>query len=153
MTLIVKIAAGDTVTELASLSRWLSAEETMTGAVQVVTTANKPGTLAGGLPEAIAIALAPGGMATAAATVLITWLRHRSGSVKITGTRPDGAMFTLEAARVKNLDATEVEALAERITGDGGLAGQRDLANDTQWSGREVFGVSEQGEASAASDQ
>jgi hypothetical protein len=47
--------------------------------------------------------------------VLVTWIRHRTGSVKITGTRPDGSTFDLEATHVRDLDAAAVRELAAKI--------------------------------------
>ncbi|WP_284739964.1 effector-associated constant component EACC1 [Amycolatopsis sp. RTGN1] len=116
MDLIIRITADDAVAELGSLNDWLSADEQLRGRIHVLAAAGEPGTLAAGLPEALAVALAPGGVATAVATVLVTWIRHRTGSVKITGTRPDGSTFDLEATHVRNLDAAAVRELTAEIT-------------------------------------
>ncbi|WP_328457021.1 MULTISPECIES: effector-associated constant component EACC1 [unclassified Amycolatopsis] len=113
MDLTLRITAGDPVGELSSLNDWLAADDRF--AVRVLRGTGAPGTLAAGLPEALAVALAPGGVATAIATVLVTWIRHRTGAVKITGTRPDGTTFALEATHVKDLDAAGVRELTEKI--------------------------------------
>jgi hypothetical protein len=119
MDMTIRIADDGTGTELGSLSQWLKADDRFAGRTRVLRGATTRDILSGGLPEAIAVALAPGGVVTAAATVLITWLRHRTGTVKVTGTRPDGTAFEIDATQVRNLDAAGIRALTEDIARTG----------------------------------
>ncbi|KZB84791.1 effector-associated constant component EACC1 [Amycolatopsis regifaucium] len=115
MDLTIRITAEDAVAELGSLNDWLSADEQLRGRIDVLAAAGEPGTLAGGLLEALAVALAPGGVATVVATVLVTWIRHRTGSVKITGTCPGRLDVRSRSHTCANLDAAAVRELTAKI--------------------------------------
>jgi hypothetical protein len=49
-------------------------------------------------------------------SILLTWLRHRTGSTRLTLRRPDGARLELSAQRVRNLNAAELTTLATQLT-------------------------------------
>jgi Effector Associated Constant Component 1 len=73
------------------------------------------GVLSGGLPELV-IALGSSGVATALASVLVVWLRQRSGSVSVHITRPDGTQLELTAERVRTLGSDELRAHVDQLT-------------------------------------
>ena len=110
----VRVHEGDALTELPSLKAWLSDTAELRGRVTGVELPPPPGTL-GPLLDAIDVALGPGGAATAFATAIIAWIRHRSSSVKITISRPDGERVELEASRVRGLDADSLQAQVEGL--------------------------------------
>src|SRR5215813_8465127 len=70
-------ALGEGPAELRSLREWLVREEELRGRVTLIEPAPRPGTL-GSVVESLLVMLGPGGTATALASVLITWIRHRS---------------------------------------------------------------------------
>jgi hypothetical protein len=73
------------------------------------------GVLSGGLPDLL-IALGSSGVATALASVLMVWLRQRSGSVSVHITRPDGTQLELTAERVRALGSDELRAHVDQLT-------------------------------------
>ncbi|WP_431929230.1 effector-associated constant component EACC1 [Amycolatopsis tucumanensis] len=118
MTLTVAAdRAGD---EARSLREWLLGQEELRGRVRLVDSPPEPGRL-GSVVETLAVALGPGGVATATATVLIAWLRRRASDVTITVKKPDGD-FELTATNVKGVDAGELAELTRRVSAelDGG---------------------------------
>jgi len=55
------------------------------------------------------------GVATAVASVLISWIRRRSGNVSVNVTRPDGAEVTLTAEHVRGLTTEEVRSVVTQL--------------------------------------
>ncbi len=106
--------------ELSSLNEWLCGEEDLRGAVRVVQRRVEAGEL-GSLTEALMLVLGPGGAATAAASALISWVRHQRADITVEVTVPDGTTVTVEAKRVKDLTtvdlARQVERLGRAMTG------------------------------------
>jgi hypothetical protein len=49
-------------------------------------------------------------------TILLTWIRHRTGTTRLTVRRPDGARLELSAQRVRNLNADQLAALSAQLT-------------------------------------
>ncbi|MEV4706629.1 effector-associated constant component EACC1 [Actinoplanes sp. NPDC049316] len=49
-------------------------------------------------------------------TILLTWIRHRTGTTRLTVRRPDGARLELSAQRVRNLNADQLAALSVQLT-------------------------------------
>ncbi|MEV5302168.1 effector-associated constant component EACC1 [Amycolatopsis methanolica] len=109
--------AGD---EARSLREWLLGQDELRGRVRLVESPPEPGRL-GSVVETLAVALGPGGVATAAATVVIAWLRRRTSDVTITVNKPDSD-FELSATNVKGVDAGELAELTRRVSAelDGG---------------------------------
>jgi hypothetical protein len=60
------------------------------------------------------------------ASVIIAWLRRRTGSVSVSMTRPDGSTVELTAERVRALDASgvreQVDQLVAAVWPDGEAA-------------------------------
>lgn len=49
-------------------------------------------------------------------TILLTWIRHRTGTTRLTVRRPDGARIELSAQRVRSLNADQLTALSAQLT-------------------------------------
>lgn len=97
-----------------SLRAWLVGDDTLRGRVQLAAAAPEPGTLGGEL-ETLAIALGPGGAATALAGALITWIRRQAGSIRVKVAGPDGAFVEVTASRARGLDAAQVQGLVTEV--------------------------------------
>jgi Effector Associated Constant Component 1 len=65
-------------------------------------------------------------VATAVASVLISWIRRQSGTVSVRATRPDGAEITVTADHVRGLTTEEVRSVVTQLgaTLDGAGAGE-----------------------------
>lgn len=105
---------GDRLTELESLQEWLADSPELRGRVTPVESPPPPGML-GPVLEALLVALAPGSVATALATALVTWIRHRTGAVRVEVERPDGTRVRLEADRVRVLTEPQLRAELDRL--------------------------------------
>jgi hypothetical protein len=100
---------------LRSLHEWLARDDELRGRVRPVQAPPVPGTL-GPVLDSLVIALGPGGVATATASVLISWIRHRTGNQAVRITRADGTSLELTVARVRGLDAAGVRGLVAEIS-------------------------------------
>jgi Effector Associated Constant Component 1 len=98
-----------------SLYEWLAGDDELRGRIRLRPTPAAPGTL-GPVLNSLVIALGPGGVATATASVLISWIRHRTGNQSVRITRPDGTSFELTVTRVRGLDAAGVRDLVAEIS-------------------------------------
>jgi Effector Associated Constant Component 1 len=98
--------------ELRALCAWLLGEEEFRGRVRLIERAPGQDQL-GPTVDAVQILVGPAGTAVAAA--LVTWLRQRRTSVKATITSGDGRSITVEANRVRLMDAAELTDLTERL--------------------------------------
>jgi hypothetical protein len=115
MEVIVSVSGEDSASEeLFSLRQWLADEEELRGRVRLLEGSPRPGRL-GGLPEAVAILLGPGGAGAVLATSLIAWIRQRTGDITLRVTRSDGSSLELEARRVRGLTAAGVSAQVEGL--------------------------------------
>lgn len=114
---------------LRSLEGWLSDRDELRGRTRLIVATPGPGEM-GALPDALTIALGPGGVATAMVTalasVLISWIRRQRGKVSVTAKRVDGAEITLNAEHVRGLNVeqipplvTELAAALDRSLGPG----------------------------------
>ncbi|AUG75451.1 hypothetical protein CFP65_0488 [Kitasatospora sp. MMS16-BH015] len=97
--------------DLRSLRQWLTEEEALRGRLELERVRPAPGTL-GTVTETLTVLLGPGGVATAVASVLISWIRRRRGTVTLKVTRPDGTATELSATHVGGLDAAQVRQLS-----------------------------------------
>ncbi|MFF4735305.1 hypothetical protein ACFY2W_05300 [Streptomyces sp. NPDC001262] len=106
-----------------SLYSWLIQEEELRGRVRLADPEPEPGTL-GVLPTELLVALAPGGVGTVLASAVIAWIRHRTGEVSCTMTRPDGTSVKVTGKRVRDVDAARlselVQSVAARLDGSEG---------------------------------
>lgn len=98
----------DAADQLRSLHDWLADVEELRGRVSRRESPPVPGTL-GPVLDALAVALGPGGAATAFAAAAISWLRNRRGEIRIKVTLPDNRTVELTAKRVSGLNAAALE--------------------------------------------
>ncbi|MDG4792467.1 hypothetical protein [Micromonospora sp. WMMD1082] len=92
---------------LAELHHWLADVPELRGRLTPLEAPPPPGVL-GPTLEALLLAIAPGSVATAFATALVSWLRHRSGAVRVELELPDGSRVKLEADRVREMTDAEL---------------------------------------------
>ncbi|MFF7633314.1 hypothetical protein ACFZB9_09205 [Kitasatospora sp. NPDC008050] len=111
---LVRVEGGGSADELRSLRQWLVEEEALRGRVVLDEAPPPPGAL-GALAETLTVALGPGGVATAVASVLISWIRRQRGNVSVKVTRPDGTATEFSASHVSGLDAAQVRQLTAEL--------------------------------------
>lgn len=102
-----------------SLHGWLAGREELRGRVRAVAAAPPPGAM-GQVPDLV-LTLGSG-VASATASVLISWIRRRVGKVSVTARRSAGAEITLTARHVRGLTQQEIGLLVDRLAEalDGG---------------------------------
>jgi Effector Associated Constant Component 1 len=114
--LTVTLAAEPAGDELRELRHLLNEEDELRGQVQLVERPPREGEL-GGLIEALSVSLGPGGAGAAVfASVLISWIRHRTGSARVVVRRPDGAETEVTAERVRSMDATQLRSMVQELS-------------------------------------
>ncbi|WP_317440941.1 effector-associated constant component EACC1 [Streptomyces collinus] len=101
--------------ELRSLREWLVTDPALRGRVGLEAPPPAPGTLGSAL-ETLAVAVGPGGVATALASVLVSWIRRRSGGVTLTVRRADGSSFELKVASVRGLTPKDVTEMTRQLS-------------------------------------
>ncbi|MGW3205602.1 effector-associated constant component EACC1 [Streptomyces sp. NPDC001135] len=126
--LVVEVAGDRAADELRSLRDWLVAEEELRGRVRLELPPPAPGAL-GSLVAALTVALGPGGVATAAASVLISWLRRRTGDISVKVVRPDGTSAEFSATHVLSLDAAEVQRITAELSRSLGPVDDRETGD------------------------
>jgi hypothetical protein len=109
--LVVTLAAGE---DIADLAAWLDAEDELRGHVRREPAAVPEGALGATIAQ-LALSLGSGSAVTAMASVIIAWLRRRTGTVSVTLTRPDGSSLELSADRVRALDAEALRAQVDQV--------------------------------------
>ncbi|MGC4870228.1 effector-associated constant component EACC1 [Micromonospora sp. DT53] len=109
MDVRIMVSAEDQLAALESLQEWLVDDGELRGRVTGHESPPPPGAL-GPVLDSLLLALAPGSVATALATALISWIRHRGGAVRIEIDLPDGRRVKLEADRVRELTDAQVRA-------------------------------------------
>jgi hypothetical protein len=130
-----RVAVGGT--DSADLTRdlfsWLIAEPGLRGRVRIVE-GEAPAYALGTADIVLEAALGPGGAVMGLVTIVVTWLRVRTGKVTVSFSSADGKRqqsLTVTAAR--GLDATDIRALAAQVSqmladGTRGCDGARDDA-------------------------
>ncbi|MFH9347853.1 hypothetical protein [Kitasatospora sp. NPDC017646] len=113
--LLVRIEGGNSADDVRSLRQWLLEEDRLRGRVRLEEAAPAPGTL-GAVLDTLTVALGPGGVATAVASVLISWIRRQRGNVSVKVTRPDGTVTEFSATHVSGLEAPQVRQLAAEFS-------------------------------------
>jgi hypothetical protein len=108
----IEISAGDS-DEVRSLHSWLGQEPELLCRLRLEDRDPQPGDLGGMLDTIIALA-APGGVAVALTTGVMTWLQPRQNSIRVKMVRPDGSSMEVEAGAVSSLSAAQLDALIER---------------------------------------
>lgn len=118
--------AGDDVTAaMRSLEAWLAGHEELRGRVRPVVMALQPDTM-GSVADVLMVTVGQAGVATAVASVLISWIRRQSGKISVSVTRHDGAEITFTAEHVRGLTTEEVRSVVTQLaaTLDGRDAGK-----------------------------
>lgn len=105
-------AAGDD--GAAALAAWLEADDELRGYVRREPAPLPEGALGAELAQLV-VSLGSSGAVTAMASVVIAWLRRRTGSVSVRLTRPDGSAVELSAERVRALDAAGVRGQVDQL--------------------------------------
>ncbi len=125
MQVRLTVAGDDATAAMRSLEEWLAGDDELRGRVRSVVTAPRPGTM-GSAADVLMVAVAQGGVATAVASVLISWIRRQAGKVSVNVTRPDGAEITLTAEHVRGLTTEEVRSVVTQLEAmlDGTGAGK-----------------------------
>jgi membrane-associated two-gene conflict system component 1 (EACC1) len=108
---IVSVESQSVVDDLLAMHDLMIAHPRLRGHAQLRHAESSSGGL-GLVPEGLALLLAPG-VATAAASVLISWLRNRAGPVTVSITRRDGSTRTVTAANVRTMTVAQVAALLD----------------------------------------
>jgi Effector Associated Constant Component 1 len=93
--------------QLRSLMEWLGNVEGLRGRVRAAEGPPVAGTL-GPVLEAVMVALGPAGAATGLATVLVSWIRHRTSDIELQVSRSDGTSAMVSAKRVRGLGTDEL---------------------------------------------
>lgn len=114
MDAAVTVAGPDAFDQLRSLQEWLGDVDELRGRVGSRESAPERGTL-GPVLDALAVALGPGGAATALATAVIAWLRSRRGEVRVKVTLPDDRSVELTARRIAGLDADALRQQVDQV--------------------------------------
>ncbi|MGH3720650.1 MAG: effector-associated constant component EACC1 [Pseudonocardiaceae bacterium] len=125
MQVRLTVDGDDAPAAMRSLEAWLVGHDELRGRVRPVVEAPQPGTM-GSVADVLMVTLGQGGVATAVASVLISWIRRQSGTVSVRATRSDGAEFTVTAEHVRGLTTEEVRSVVNQLaaTLDGAGAGE-----------------------------
>ncbi len=113
----LRVAGGDHVAELASLTDWLRDEPELRGRVEAVTRPVGQNDMSGGAVELLTVALGSGGALAVLARSLNTWLRSRRPTVHLTVTMNDREV-TLRAHNVGNTHVDETLGLLRDVLTD-----------------------------------
>ncbi|MEU3221354.1 hypothetical protein [Streptomyces sp. NPDC006971] len=126
--IVLSVSGG--AAQTADLAAWLDEEDTLRGHVRREASPVPEGALGGELQQLV-VGLASGGVATAAASVIVAWLRRRTGSVSVRVTGPDGFELEVSADQVRTMDAIQLCAQVDQLVasawpdGPGREAGAR----------------------------
>jgi hypothetical protein len=113
MEIHVSLDGSENTEILVALRMALSGEEALRGRTSMVSAPPEPGTLGGGL-TAIAVQLGPAAI-TAFTTVLVAWIRQRSGRVKLLVTNRDGLRIEVDAEKFQARDAATLHQMTAEL--------------------------------------
>jgi hypothetical protein len=99
----------------AALQALLAADPDLRGHVRRHVTPAPEGTLSGGVPELLMALGSSGGIATALASIVVVWLRQRTGSVSVRIKRHDGSELEVKAERVRDMDSDGLRAQVDQL--------------------------------------
>ena len=119
MALVVDLAVASAEADgggggTAELAAWLDQEDELRGQVRREPGPVPEGALGAELAQLV-LSLGSSGAATAMASVVIAWLRRRTGKVSVTLKRPDGSTVELTAERVRALDSAGLRAQVDQL--------------------------------------
>jgi hypothetical protein len=89
MQVRLTVTGDDAPAAMRSLQAWLVGQDELRGRVRPVVEASEPGAM-GAVTEALLITLGQGGVASAVASVLISWIRRQASAMSVQVKRPDG---------------------------------------------------------------
>jgi hypothetical protein len=101
---------------LHELRSWLTRSGDLGARVQLSEPAGPTGTL-GTLADCLQVSVAVGGASTVLAQAVLTWMRSRTGQVRVTLTRGP-VVVNLDATTVARLDAGDLADLVRQISHD-----------------------------------
>ena len=99
-----------------SLEKMLTGHNDLRGLVRPLIPVPRSGAM-GSPIETLLVTVGQGGAGAAVASVLISWIRRRTGAVTLKLTRPDGGEASVEAQHVKNLTPEELRSLVTQLQG------------------------------------
>ncbi|MGW6753148.1 effector-associated constant component EACC1 [Streptomyces sp. NPDC055006] len=111
---IVTLSVSGGATESTDLAVWLDEEDALRGLVRREAGPVPEGALGGELQQ-LAVGLTSGGVATALASVVVAWLRRRTGSVTVRISGRDGFELEVRADQVRNMDAEQLRAQVDQL--------------------------------------
>ncbi|MCX4791606.1 hypothetical protein OG369_37600 [Streptomyces sp. NBC_01221] len=111
---IVTLSVSGGAAEAADLAAWLDEEDALRGRVRREVGPVPDGALGGELQQLV-VGLTSGGVATAVASVIVAWLRRRTGSVTVRVSGRDGFELELRADQVRNMDAEQLRAQVDQL--------------------------------------
>ncbi len=114
MQVRLTVAGDDATAATRSLEVWLAGHDELRGWVRPVVTAPQPGAM-GSVAEVLMVTAGQAGVATAVASVLISWIRRQRGTVSVSARRPDGAEITLTAEHVRGLTTEEIRSVVTQL--------------------------------------
>lgn len=114
MQVRLTVTGNDAPAAMRSLHAWLAGQDELRGRVRSVMEAPEPGAM-GSVVEALLVTLGPGGVASAVASVLISWIRRQSGAISVSATRPDGMEVTVTADHVRGLNTEEIRSVVDQL--------------------------------------
>lgn len=114
MQVRITVAGDNAPAAMRSLQAWLAGQDELRGRVRPVMEAPRPGTM-GSVAEALLVTLGQSGVASAVASVLISWIRRQSGAVSVRATRSDGTEVTVTADHVRGLSTEEVRSVVAEL--------------------------------------
>jgi hypothetical protein len=100
--------------ETRSLRTWMLEEPALHGRVTLRVAPSASGTL-GDAMETLVVALGPGGIATALASVLVTWIRRRTTDITVKITKSDGSTLEVSGRHVGRLDSDGMRGLTTEL--------------------------------------
>jgi Effector Associated Constant Component 1 len=114
MEVRLTVTGDDVTAAVRSLDVWLAGHDELRGRVRPAMTAPPPGAM-GTETEVLTVALGQGGVATAMASVLISWIRRQAGRISVNVIRPDGAEITLTAEHIRGLTTEEIRSVVTQL--------------------------------------
>ncbi|MER5549640.1 hypothetical protein ABT072_46410 [Streptomyces sp. NPDC002589] len=111
---IVRLSVSGGAAQTADLAAWLDEEDALRGRVRRVAGPVPDGALGGELQQLV-VGLTSSGVTTAVASVVVAWLRRRTGSVSVRVSGRDGFELEVHADQVWNMDAEQLRAQVDRL--------------------------------------
>ncbi len=114
MARVTVVVDGDRHEGTSSLAAQLLDDYRLRGTVHLAPAPPQPGALGSVLHE-LAVTLGSDAAAMAFASIAITWLKRRVGSVRLKISRPDGTSIEMSAEHVRGLDEAGLRAQVAQL--------------------------------------